>query len=163
MAKIGRPRKYETAAQLKNAVERYFKSITYERDVIIKKRAIGKDEKGKTVIVETPAVLLDGSGKAVKETVYLEEPSKSALCLFLGISRDTWAAYTHDEAMGDVAESVDARMLARLEDALVTRNSVQGVIFNLKANYGMTDRIEITQKDGGVEAYLARLEEENCV
>lgn len=162
MAKVGRPRKYETAKQLRAAVERYFASITYERDTIIHRRELSEDEKGNPIVKETPEILLDKQGKPVKETVYLEEPSVAGLRLHLGVSKSTWAGYAEDEEMAPVVALVRDRMEARLEELLTTRNSVQGVVFNLKNNYGWKDKQEVTQTNVGmsVEEYLARLEQD---
>lgn len=152
MGKEGRPRKYQTAAALRRAVEGYFHSISYRREVIIFRREIVREE-GKDVIQETPVICRDADGEPMMETVWREEPSKAALCLYLGISRDTWAEYAKDEKKRAVTEWVDAQMLARLEAQLNTRNSVQGVIFNLKANYGWREKLEITQ-DGALRVEL---------
>lgn len=162
MPKIGRPRKYETAKQLKAAVERYFASITYEREVIIHRREIGEDEKGRPIVKETPEVLLDGKGKPVMETVYLEEPSVAALRIFLGVSKSTWSGYAADEEMAPVVNLVRDRMEARLVELLNTKNSTHGVEFNLKNNYAWKDRQEVTQTSVGmtVEEYLASLDQE---
>ena len=161
--KRGRPRKYSTAGALRKGVDAYFGSISYQRDVIIRTQRIETDRKtGRPVVMETPEKLFGEDYKPIRETVYRVEPSVAGLCLFLHISRDTWAEYANDEKLGPVVEEVRTRMLARLEEQLNTRNSVQGVIFNLKANYGWSDKIELTQKNVGMsmEEYIGSLDRE---
>ena len=161
MAKVGRPRKYETAKQLRAAVERYFAAITYERDTIIHRRELTEDEKGNPIVKEIPEILLDKQGEPVKEIVYLEEPSVAGLRLYLGISKSLWASYADNEEMAPVVALVRDRMEARLEELLTTRNSVQGVVFNLKNNYGWKDKQEVTQTNVGMslEEYLERMDQ----
>lgn len=160
MPNVGRPRIYENAKKLKAAVERYFRSITYERDVIIYRRELSEDKEGNPFVKEIPEFLLDSKGNPVKETVYREEPSIAALRLFIGVSKSTWAGYADDPEMTGVVAGVRDRMEARLEELLTTKNSVQGVVFNLKNNYGWKDKQEITQTSVGMtmEEYLERLE-----
>lgn len=162
MAQVGRPRKYKTAKALREAVERYFSSITYQQKVIIQRREVGEDEKGNIIVKETPEELLDENGEVVMETVYREEPSVASLRVFLGVSKSTWAEYAGDEKFGAVVAEVRDRMEARLVELLNTRNSTHGVEFNLKNNYGWKDKQEVqrTQVEMSVEEYLAQLDQE---
>lgn len=158
---MARPKKYSTAAALRKAVNSYFSSISYRRKVIIaRKELLPNPQTGEIVVQEVPEELLDGDGKNVMETVWLEEPSKAGICLYLGISRDTWAEYAKQEELKPVTDYVDGVMLKHLSELLNTKNSVQGIIFNLKANYGWTDRVEVTHKEKGLEDYLKELENE---
>lgn len=157
---MARPKKYSTVAALKKAVDSYFASISYQQKVIIARRELLPNQQtGEITVQEVPEELLDGNGKNVMETVWLEEPSKAGLCLHLGISRDTWAEYAKCEELKPVTDYVDSVMLKHLSELLNTKNSVQGIIFNLKANYGWTDRVEVTHKEMGLEDYLKELEE----
>lgn len=161
--KPGRPRKYASAGALREGVTAYFDSISYQRDAIVQVRSIETDRRtGRPVVVETPQTLVGADYKPIRETVYRVEPSVAGLCLFLHISRDTWAGYAGDDRLAPVVEEARTRMLARLEEQLGTRNSVQGVIFNLKANYGWSDKLEITQKNVGMsmEEYIGSLDRE---
>lgn len=161
MPKVGRPRIYETAEQLRAAVERYFASITYEREVIVRRQEIGEDERGRPIVKETPEILTDGKGKPVMETVWLEEPSIAGLRLYIGVSKSTWAGYADDEKLAPVATAARERVEARLVELLNTRNSTHGVEFNLKNNYGWKDKQEITRTnvDMTMEEYLERLDQ----
>lgn len=162
MPNVGRPRLYKTAKALREAVGRYFDSITYERDVIIYRRELGEDKEGNPIVKEVPEFLTDSEGNPVKETVYREEPSIAALRLFIGVSKSTWAGYADDEKLAKVTAEVKDRMEARLVELLNTRNSTHGVEFNLKNNYGWKDKQEIKQTSVGmtVEEYLEHLEQE---
>ena len=145
--KIGRPKNYETAEQLRRAVERYFASITYEQDVVIYRPEI-REKNGEDVLVKVPEYLLDKSGEPVKETVWLEEPSIEALCLHLGISDTTWGNYMKDEVLGPVAQAAKANIRARLVQLLTIRNSTHGIEFNLQNNYDFKQKVEHSSAEG---------------
>lgn len=160
MAKRGAPRKYKTPGALRRAVDAYFASISYTRNVVIYRQEIGVNQKtGDPELKKIPEELRDENGNYVLETVWLEEPSKAALCIYLGISADTWSRYAKEGSeLKPVTDYVDLVMLKRLSYLLNTRNSVQGIVFNLKANYGWTDRVEVTHRGNSLEEYLAELE-----
>lgn len=161
MAKVGRKKKYGTAKALREAVDAYFASISYEVPAVISTPTGEVDADG--LIVYKCKLLtehFDGTGKPKTVVKYLVEPSVEGICLYLGICRDTWAEYGRTAGLGDVVENARLRIKAHLMNELGTRNSVQGIIFNLKANYGMTDRVEITHRGGSVEEYLAGLKGE---
>lgn len=163
MAKRGAPRKYKTPKALQKAVDAYFASISYTRNVVIYRQEIGVNQKtGDPELKRIPEELRDEDGNYVLETVWLEEPSKAALCLYLGISADTWSRYAKEDSdLKPVTDYVDLVMLKRLTYLLNTKNSTQGIQFNLKANYGWTDRVEVTHRDGNIEDYLRSLEEDH--
>lgn len=139
--KIGRPKTYETAAALRAGIERYFRSISYERDVIIMRREIGEQD-GKPVVKETPEFLLNGDGERVQETIWLVEPSLEAMCVSLGISDTTFTAYEKDEKLGPVACAGKDLVKARLAELLNTKNSTRGIEFNLENNFNYKKKVE---------------------
>ena len=145
VAKVGRPKIYKTGKQLQRAVDGYFAQISYEREVIVKRERVEENRKtGKPEIVTEPEVLIGSDGKPVKETVWLEPPSEEALMLHIGIrSRDTWANYAKDGELGPVVEMAKARIKAWLVGELNTRNSTQGIAFNLKVNYGWKEQVDL--------------------
>jgi len=163
----GRPKKYPTAQALERAIEGYFASISYRKPVIITTPTGEVDEKGR--IKHTTRMLTegpDGMGKPRTVVKYVEEPTLSGLCLYLGVSRSTWAGWLHpvgegetetsvQAAMRQVAEAAKGRIEARLEELLTSRKHVQGIIFNLKNNYGWKDRQDLHVEDGKVEVVLA--------
>lgn len=154
----GRPKKYKTAAALKKKVDAYFASISYEEPAVVTTPTGEVDEMGRPRM--TARMLRegkDGSG-AVKRTVkFLQPPTMAGLCLYLGISRETWRCYGEDDILGPVVE--EARL--RAEDywmGHLTGKGAQGAKFILTAGYGYSERMELTHKDGGVEDYLRRME-----
>lgn len=161
MAKIGRPAKYENAKKLERAVNAYFDSVSYKKPVIISTPTGEVDEKGnvryKTMMLREGE---DHTGAPVTVTEYLEPPSVASLTLYLGISRDTWAKYGKKKAFRPVVEQARARIEAYLVGKLESRHA-QGVIFNLKNNFGWKDRQEFgldedTRKAMSVEQFLRR-------
>lgn len=145
--KIGRPKTYETAEQLRRGVERYFASITYERDVVVYRPEI-REKDGEDVLVKVPEYLLNKDGEPVQETVWLMEPSIEDLCLSLGVSDTTWGNYMKDETLGPVAQAAKAAIRARLVQLLNTRNSTHGIEFNLQNNYDFKQKVEHSSAEG---------------
>lgn len=159
MAKIGRPRKYETAEELEQAVNAYFAAVSYQRPVIYTTATGEVDDHGNAVTVtqmlrEGP----DHAGPPVTVTEYLEPPCLAALCLYLGISRDTWARYAKKKGFRDVVEQTRTRIEAYLVGRLESKYAY-GVVFNLKNNFGWSDKREVgldpdTIKGLSVERFL---------
>lgn len=149
--KRGAPRKYKTARSLEKAVENYWKSISYEMPAIISTPTGEVDEKGNVKYVtkmltvdEEGCIRLDGIGKPKTVVEYLEEPSVAGLCLHLGIVKDTWESYAKTDDLGPVCERFKLRhenYLAGKLDGNKVKN-VQGVMFNLKNNFGWADKVE---------------------
>ena len=113
---------------LEEAVDAYFRRIS------------------KLVQVTMPdgSLATNADGECVWRLVYFVPPSITALCLELEIDRRTWANYAADKTKGPVVERARARIEAYLQEQLLTREKgVQGVIFNLTANYGWRDRKEL--------------------
>ena len=171
--RIGRPRAL-TAQQFRSGVERYFRSICYVEPVtrrvpvetvdengIIHTR---KDHMGHTMFRMEPVTDMDG--EPMMQICYAKVPTVAALCLYLGISTDTFTRYKEMNAGNGVAEKdaelyrataawALARMEARLAPKLEEKHS-QGVQFTLEYNHGWTRRSEVTVR-GGVEEYLKTL------
>lgn len=142
MGKVGRPKKYGSSKALEAAVDAYFNSISYRVPVVITTATGEVDEAGNAVVVtKMLREGQDGCGAPVTRREYLEPPSVAALCLYLGISRDTWAEYGRSTVMAAAVERTRARLEAYLVGQLEGRH-VQGVIFNLKNNYGWKDKQE---------------------
>lgn len=132
----GRPRKY-TAKAFRDAVESYFRSIS--------RRVQAKDEAGE--------VILDMDGQPIWLTQYIKPPDIAALCLHLKIDEKTWNNYSHRQETEAICASAKLRCKAWNLEQLVTRDKgLQGLIFNLQANYGLKQRQEVgldeeTRKD----------------
>lgn len=128
---LGRPRKYGTALSFRRAVEGYFRSITRTVNV--------KDP-------DTDMALLNDDLKPVKVPEYIVPPSFTDMLLYLGISKKTWCNYANgnDPDMAWVCDRAKARLEAYLERELMTRQKgVQGIIFNLSANYAWKEKREV--------------------
>lgn len=151
---MARPRKYKTGKQLERAIDAYFASIS--RTVVLKESVpTGRyTEKGRPIMEQVP--MLNDAGEEITRLEYVVPPSMGDLCLWLGISRETWNTYCdpnmHPEFL-DTTTRARARVEAYLEQQLVTREkSVQGIIFNLQNNYGWKEKKELDLGKGAVQA-----------
>lgn len=135
-------RKKYNAKSLEKAVNAYFDALSYE------KPALTLVPTGKTAKNGNPEMRYEQvrtrDGQQALTTGWIEPPSVTGLCLHLGISRETWSAYTADEKLGPVA----SRAKARIESAYVARlaeggKGMQGLIFVLKNNFGWADQVKV--------------------
>lgn len=144
VARIGRPRKYNSASKLREAIDEYWVRISYEVPAVISTPTGEVDEDGK---IKYASKLLtekmDGTGRPITVRKYLEPPSAAGMCLYLGISRSTWAEYRKDEKLGPVTAYWEARYEAYLVDRLETGRHISGIIFNLEHNFGWKHRQEV--------------------
>lgn len=128
---VGAPRKYETATALSKAINDYFRSICY--------RGCVRNVAGE--------VILNLDGEPIEQTFFAVAPTIPALCLRLGITPRTWRNYCDDKKHPEFSEVTSMTMAvleAWLANESVTREkSLQGILFNLKNNYGWTDKQEI--------------------
>ena len=127
---MSRPRKY-TPNTLKKAVNGYFDSISRLVPLTEKKNTGRKDGDGHVIYEEVPVLV---------------PPTVGGLCEHLGIHRSTWADYCdaqlHPE-FSDTTTHARGRMRAWLEEQLLTRKDVKGIVFDLQNNYGYHDKKEI--------------------
>lgn len=154
---MGAPRKY-TAKRLREAVERYFDSITRERVMTEPKPTGEKDKMGHEIYEYVEVV--NKLGKHVVITEYLVPPSVGDLAEFLGIHRSTWDNYCDHEKhpeFFDTTTRAMGRIHAYLERESLTRQGkdLKGVLFNLENNFGYKERLEMTNDT--VEDYLQKL------
>lgn len=126
----GRPKKY-TKKSLREAVDRYFRSIS---------RTIPARDL-------TGAVVKNDDGEDIMVVQFVVPPSISSMCLYLGIDRSTWQNYADPELHPEfrsVTADARARIEAYLEEQLLTREKgLQGIIFNLQNNYGWKQKQEV--------------------
>ena len=140
---MGRPKKY-TERTLRKAVEEYFDSITREVAMTEKVDTGQKDADGHKIFENVPVI--NKRGEQVKITEYLVPPTVGGLCEHLGIHRSTWAEYCDENAhpeFSDTTTHARGRMRAWLEEQLLTRKDVKGIVFDLQNNYGHHDKKEI--------------------
>lgn len=157
---MARQKKYKTASALDRKVNAYFRSISRTITVMERVETGQYTEKGKP-IYEIRKVLNDDE-EEIRVIQFLVPPSISGLCLYLGISRQTWANYASQEEFLDTTMRARARIEAYLEGELVSREkNTAGIQFNLEHNHGWKRRLEVSQ--GGVEQYLAELEAKDGV
>lgn len=140
---MSRPRKY-TPNTLKKAVNGYFDSISRLVPLTEKKSTGRKDSDGHVIYEEVPVLNRLGVQAMVLE--YLVPPTVGGLCEHLGIHRSTWADYCDAELhpeFSDTTTHARGRMRAWLEEQLLTRKDVKGIVFDLQNNYGYHDKKEI--------------------
>ena len=144
---MGRPKKY-TKNTLAKAVDHYFGSITR---IITAKELVetGKrDDKGHIIFEWIP--IKNSLGEEAKVEEYIVPPTVGALCQHLGIHRSTWAEYCDPEEhpeFSDTTTYARGRIRAYLEQQLLTRKDVKGIIFDLKNNHGYSEGRLRDEKD----------------
>lgn len=152
---MGRPKKY-TKKSLREAVERYFDSISREVE-LTEKRDTGKRDGSGHVIYET-VVITNKLGEPAKVTEFIVPPTVGGLCEFLGIHRSTWTEWCDKDKypeFSDTTTRARGRMRAWCESQLLTRKDVKGIIFNLQNNYDYRERREIELGPGTAKAVAA--------
>lgn len=152
---MGRQKKYN-GNKLRKAVEAYFDSIS--RHIVVKEPVPTgeRDEKGHMIFIDQP--VLNDNGEEIERLEYLVPPTVGGLCLYLGISRDTWAEYQKLEETSAACKMAKDRLLAWNEEQLMLRSGkdVKGIVFNLEANYDYSERMDVSVH-GGVEDFLREL------
>jgi len=143
--RVGKPRAYGTAAALRRAVNTYFDGIC--RMVPITRMEWTGDFTQKGLPIYEPRPVLDLNGQPLEKLEYIVPPSEAALCLALGISMRTWENYQEKEGFEEYAEVIrqaKLRIVAYLlEQSMVREKGVTGIIFNLSANYGLSEKKEL--------------------
>ena len=137
-----RKRKYTTSTALGKAVNAYFDSVSHTEYVTV----------GDSI---NPRRVRSDSGTYITKREFFVSPSISALCLYLGISRQTWSEYSDPKKNPEFAEVCEYAKLiiaVYLEEQLNTRRKgVQGIIFNLKNNYGWIDKADASVPEQSAE------------
>lgn len=67
----------------------------------------------------------------------------TGLCLALDICRDTLLEYSKDKLFSDTIKKAKLKIENYLEKHLITDSSTTGIIFNLKNNFGWTDKQQL--------------------
>lgn len=108
-------RKYESSAALAEAIESYFKSISAEEEVV---RTVfdGTDDSGnKKYHAEA---VLNRNGESMRRIVWYTPPTIGGLCLYLGISRKTFSAYSARKAYAAAIAHARSVVMAYLEEKI---------------------------------------------
>lgn len=140
---MGRNRKYKTAAALRRAVWDYFDSISKIEPVMERYPTGNLDAWGHDEYLWREAT--NERGEVVTRRVFHVPPTAAGMRKHLGISKSTWAEYGDRKLHPELCEVVEeAREVLQKwrEEQLLTRagKDVRGIIFDLQANYGMSER-----------------------
>ena len=114
----GRPRKFQTAEELLNAVNGFFAYCDSEKETSV-------NDKGQVKTIQKPYTM-------------------SGLCVYLGITKETWSQYSKLSKYAEVTTMAKLRVENYVEENSLTGkiNPIMS-IFNLKNNFSWTDRIDI--------------------
>ena len=140
---MGRPRKY-TRKSLAEAVERYFASITRIVTMTELVETGERDNKGHKIFERRP--IINSLGEEAKAEEYIVPPTVGSLCQYLEIHRSTWAEYCDPEKhpeFSDTTTRARGRLRAYLEQQLLIRKDVKGIIFDLQNNHGYSEKRQV--------------------
>ena len=140
MTNAGRPKKYKTNKALSREIDKYFDSIS-KTEELSEVYVTGKDKKGKDILARR--AVLNDNGEPIKNTRWLSPPTITGMCLFLGISRQTFDTYCKEAEFLDTTTRARTRIENYLEQQLYRDKGVNGIIFNLSNNFGWKDKKEI--------------------
>jgi len=149
---MGRPKKYASDRALRRAVEDYFDSISRVRQVMEEHNTGERDKFGHFVMEWVP--VKNARGEIMTEREYVLPPTAGGLCEHLGISRETWAQYCADPAFARTTAWAREQLKLYLERQLLIREgkNLQGVIFSLQNNYGMSEKRTVELGPRAVQA-----------
>lgn len=144
---MARPTKY-TRKKLAEAVDRYFGSITRVVTVTELIETGERDEKGHRILERR--TVTNSLGEEAKVEEYIVPPTVGGLCQYLGIHRSTWAEYCDPEKhpeFSDTTTRARGRLRAYLEQQLLVRKDVKGIIFDLQNNHGYSEKRQVELGD----------------
>ena len=143
-----------------DAVQKYYRSIVYEEKLYKLVETGEFNAKGKPIYERQP-IIVERDGEEVQATKlsYTVPPSVQGLCLALKIDPRTFERYEKVDEYAFTCSWWKLVCHAYNTELLLTKEgNVQGVTFNLKNNFGWTDKQEV-QVSGGIEKYLESLAE----
>lgn len=85
----------------------------------------------------------------------------TGLALALNMSRQDLINYQEREQFFDTIKNAKLKIENYLEKHLVSDNTVTGIIFNLKNNYGWKDKQETINVNTSYEDYMKKVEDED--
>ena len=120
-----------TPAKLRKAVNNYFMSISVERELT--------EKRGSEVVP-----VKNRLGDTVVVVDLVQPPMLSALCRYLGISRDTWARYSKLPEYAEICADAKSIVEIYLEGELLTRTkSLDGIKFALVNNFNWSEKKQV--------------------
>lgn len=152
---MARPKKY-TAKTLREAVDAYFDSIS--RTVTATEQVATGQRDAKGHMIYEPRPITNKLGKEMTYDEYILPPTVGGLCQHLGIHRSTWAEYCDPEQhpeFSDTTTRARGRMRGYLEQQLLTRKDVKGIIFDLQNNYGYAEKRQVELGERATKAVSA--------
>lgn len=150
----GRPKKL-TPKRLREGVEAYFDSISYERPVMERVKTDRKDADGHWIYEEIPVT--NRKGQELKITIYTQPPTKGDLYTFLGIHKSTWSRLHEQDEYQEICEEAFQRIENYWARELGGKNA-NGASKMLERAFDW--RAEQTiHMTGGIEDYLERLKD----
>ena len=150
---VGAPRKYATPAKLKNAVNSYFSSISRTVPATEMVPSGRTDDKGRALMQSVTIENDAGDQVYVKE--YIVKPTIAGLCVFLGISKDTWAEYSRREGYESVCAAAKLEMERDRSERLGSGSGDHGIEFDLKHNFGWGETITVEAGEATRKAMAA--------
>lgn len=142
---VGAPRKYATPAKLKNAVNRYFESISRTVPATEMVPSGRMDSKGRPVM--QPVTIKNDADETVYVKEYIVKPTIAGLCVYLGISKDTWAEYSHREGYENICAAAKLEIERDRSERLGSGSGDHGIEFDLKHNFGWGETYTIEAGD----------------
>lgn len=136
---MSRKKKYSTPAALRRACRRYICSVSRTVPVMEQYDTGKRDGFGHPIMAVRE--VKNDEGEVITYREFAVPPSITALCIYLGISRETWRRYI---SMGGEWRECGTEMREVIRDYLerevmVRRKGIQGVIWNLEHNYSIED------------------------
>lgn len=127
--------KYTDASVLQSKIDAYFDSIS--------RLVVRCDNDGQVICTR--------GGDESLALEWLEPPTLSGLCLYLGIDKECFRKYGQDREFADVVKRAMQRLENYLERELFRQKQIQGIMFSLKSNYGWED----DESPGGEEEVIS--------
>lgn len=132
---MGRNRAYTTTAELSQAVNHYFDTISRMEDVTEQVPTGAKDQYGHTVYQQIP--VKNALGEIIRRRVFFIPPDIYGLCEHLGIHKTTWERYCQLEIFREVTQEAEERMLGWKSRQLLERENkrINGLTYELERNH----------------------------
>lgn len=130
MVKVGRPRKYQTVAELEKIVKAYFRECNPH---IITEKYIHTERINNENVQEI----------RTRKRITEQQPyTMAGLALRLGLSRQALMEYKNNDEFGDTIKEARAVVEEFNERLLLSGKYATGAIFNLKVNFGYRETPE---------------------